>query len=377
MNILLFSTSRSLDRYYNYLLENTSDNFNCTVFSFDQKLPSPSLKYISKARRLNFLDIIDFKLKYKKANKKLKLNFIKPVEYSLEAFILSLRVSSLLKEKTPDLVVIWNGGRLKQRVVAETAKLHGLPVLYMENGLLPNTTSADRKGVNYNSSVPKNKDFYLTKKYQFNFSDTVKLDVRASTKKLSKTKTTLPEKFIFVPFQVESDSQIITHSPWIKSMRELFFLCKRYSEKKDKNIKFVFKEHPSSDYKYDDLYNLESDQLIFANGTPTEKLIRKSEAIITINSSVGIESLLLKKKVITLGNAIYNIDGICKHASSIKELENHIDSIDSWIPDQNLISYFLGYLENEYSIKGSWRSPDLIHVQSWETRALNIINESN
>jgi capsular polysaccharide export protein len=73
-------------------------------------------------------------------------------------------------------------------------------------------------------------------------------------------------------------------------------------------------------------------------------LIEKAGAIITINSSVGIESLLFYKKVITLGSAFYNIEGIVEHAENKNELENILKNLENYKLDKKLIENFLRYL---------------------------------
>ena len=100
-------------------------------------------------------------------------------------------------------------------------------------------------------------------------------------------------------------------------------------------------------------------------------MINNAKAVITINSSVGIESLLKHKNVITLGNAAYSIDGVVKQASSIDELALALDSLES-SADEDLINHFLYYIRYIYSVEGSWRTPSEIHLQSVKKRINEI-----
>jgi len=72
--------------------------------------------------------------------------------------------------------------------------------------------------------------------------------------------------------------------------------------------------------------------------------------VITINSTVGIESLLFHKKVIVLGDAFYNIEGITYEARDQKTLLEIIDTIEVLKLDTKLIGNFLKYLYNDYLI---------------------------
>ncbi|MCQ4062292.1 capsular biosynthesis protein, partial [Klebsiella pneumoniae] len=59
---------------------------------------------------------------------------------------------------------------------------------------------------------------------------------------------TLPERFIFIPFQDDRDTQVRLHSPWVRNMRDLFALGERIADETGWEV--VFKEHPSSRESY-------------------------------------------------------------------------------------------------------------------------------
>lgn len=82
-------------------------------------------------------------------------------------------------------------------------------------------------------------------------------------------------------------------------MRELFSFAELIAERSGRTV--VLKEHPSSRVKYPDLARRVSDRVIFANGNSTQELIEKADCVVTINSTVGLESILLAKPVLVLG----------------------------------------------------------------------------
>ena len=116
------------------------------------------------------------------------------------------------------------------------------------------------------------------------------------------------------------------------------------------------------------------ERVIFANENSTQELIEKSEFVLTINSTVGVESLLLGKKVITLGNACYNIDGLVRHATNADQLVNIIDSINDWEPDLNLLMKFLNYLNSDYLVPDSYKNPGNKHWQVMNEKINSFIN---
>lgn len=249
-----------------------------------------------------------------------------------------------------DAMLLWNGGKCRQRVAIEIAKLHGIKPIFFENGLLPNRLVLDTKGINADNSVPRNRAFFEAYHNDKLLPDTLIPRRAKNQKKFETSLTPLPEEFIFVPFQVDSDTQIISNSRWIKNMRQFFEQIEQLA--KVTPYIFVLKEHPSSSRNYPDLHDRANgtSKIQFANGYATQELIEKSLAVITINSTVGVESLLFKKRVVVLGDAFYRIEGITKGVENQKMLETLIKDLEHWKFEEELVENFLKYLYYDYLI---------------------------
>lgn len=305
---------------------------------------------------------------------------LRSAAYTLKYSLLFLNAYRFLKRYTPKILCVWNGLQLREKAVIDAAERLGITVVYFENGFLPNTTLADTQGVNVESSLPRNAQFYR------DYLETIggeqalkaldsKLDVRAphqSKSASSHSETLIDGKYFFIPFQVDVDSQVLYNSKRIKSMYALYeeieVIALRHPD-----WQFVMKEHPSCVRSYSELHQRQPN--IHFTSANTEELIRNSEAIITLNSSVGLEALLQFKKVCVLGEAVYEIDGICKKANSTEELESLLQAAldDSWQPDQTLINTFLNYMKNAFLVAGAWRKADEIHLKSFETYIQHLI----
>lgn len=133
-------------------------------------------------------------------------------------------------------------------------------------------------------------------------------------------------------------------------MRQLFEVIEELSRVTEYN--FVLKEHPSSSRNYPDLHQKAKKigNIQFANGYPTQELIQKSLAVITINSTVGVESLLFKKRVVVLGDAFYRIEGITKGVEHQEMLNQTIKGLEDWHFEEKLVENFLKYLYYDYLI---------------------------
>lgn len=309
-----------------------------------------SLNSIKMFSKVEFKEAIDYSLKFFYARNRIKPPlFLLKLYFSIELFFKYIKYSLIIDNKN-DLYIFWNGKKPRHLIAIQIIKLLDIKIKYMENGLLPNRLVFDGNGVNFENSVPRNRRFF--EEYTNNLHLPVELTPRIpkNRNKFSKKVKALPKNFIFVPFQVDYDSQILLYSPWIKNMVELFNLIEDISN--DLDYIFVIKEHPSSNKNYLDLHKRceKLEKIEFVNGYSTQELIEKSQAVMTINSTVGIESLLFYKKVIVIGDAFYNIDGITKSAKNRDQLLAVIKSLNDWKFETSLVENFLKYLYYEYLI---------------------------
>jgi capsular polysaccharide export protein len=257
---------------------------------------------------------------------------------------------------------IWNGQKQPYLTMVKAAELAGKRVLFFENGLLPNTTTVDYMGVNAFNSLPRNADFYLNLEQLPVTQSTIKLVKRDPHKKRQVSDQKLDNlnfNYIFIPFQVPADSQIVIHSSWVHSMEQLFHLVRDARNKlmlqgETKLPYLVFKEHPSWPGSFEHLYQLD-EFCLFANENDTQYLIEHANAVITINSTVGLESLLLGKKVITLGNACYNIEQLVLHATNENEFFEAFASLPNWQYNEELRQKFINFIASVYCIPDDWQ----------------------
>lgn len=297
----------------------------------------------------------------------------KSISYFLSALYFTCRAKSALSSINCDEVILWSDSKWRQMILISL--LENKKIWFMENGSLPQTTTLDSKGVNYNNSVPRDIEFYKN----YNPSKQVpstNLDVREhrkGKKLVLNEKVKLPGKYFFVPFQVDSDVQIIKHSPWIKNMEEFYALLQYSLDYIDPDIKYVIKEHPSSKQDYNHLHGI-SDRIIFANSANTQELIEASEGVITINSSVGIEALLLGSSVIVLGNAFYGIKGLVEMARNNRQFVSVVN--EKRVMGDDVRYKFINYLSDQYLVKGNWRSPNGEHVSSVYTKLRENVSDS-
>jgi len=373
MDILFISRRSSHSRYFKRL--SNAITLNSHVYEMGKIKFSSALLYLQLTKP-DLTDVIDRQLARKKAShptlfrSRLISHLYIKVLNVIETFRWAHYIN-IYKKTVPSKVALWNGQKLPNATPMLAAKHLNIPVVYFENGLLPNTTTVDHKGVNVHNSVPRTPMFYQTLDNSWpKHSLTAQLcERRAHKNKKVSEAITLPEKYLFIPLQVPNDTQIISNSSWITSMAEFIQQVQIAASVLPASIKLVIKEHPSWPKPFT-LDNNVHERFIFANSNNTQQLIENAQAVITINSTVGIESLLLNKKVITLSSACYNIDGLVLHAPNSKELKKCLSLVLDWQPDAQLRRIFLHFLEQVYCIPTRWSMADDIHFKRVEQRIL-------
>ncbi len=361
---LFISRPSSHYRYYKKLTAYLGKNAALHKLS---PLVLPSLKYWHRACSLDANELIDTHVKRKQVRHPLLCRSPKLLSLvkSLYLFRERCRAShyfSVLEKSSCTTVVMWNGMKQPNRTPYLVAQACGKETMLFENGLLPDTTVLDPKGVNARNSLPRDPEYYLNQ--TTNVRDLNKqLEIRKPHKhrKTAPNSITLPPRFVFVPFQVPNDTQIVCHSPWIASMESFYQALEQglehLQQRGELPFVFVVKEHPSWPRSFTHLHH-KNPNIIFANNN-TQELIENALAVITINSTVGIESLLLDKAVLTLGDAFYNIEGLAHHCDSQQTFNQALETLEQRPVNSLLLQKFLAYLKSEYLLPQAWKTSEL------------------
>ena len=363
---LFLALAKHQSLYFKRLLNETA--LQGKVFKPGQlPLPRP-WRFSSISGRLDWAALIEEKCQERRVKRKYD-GLIYRLLLRLELAWVALRVEALLRREQPANLVMWNGShRYCQLLLA--LRPEGCGTFFFENGLLPDTTTLDPKGVNFRNSVPRDAAFYRTYQAPQGATESRLELVPRPSRNPDLKPIPLPQRYVFIPFQDDRDTQVRLFSPWIDDMRQLFALGKRLSE--ECGIVVVFKEHPSSREHYPELHAQANERLLFANGNATQELIQNSEFVLTINSTVGLESVLLGKPVITLGQAFFNVPGLVVHADSESEMLALVSSYPQWSLEPQVREGFLRYLAAEYCIQGGWRDADSAQLQRVAQRMLMV-----
>lgn len=368
---LLMARGSSHIRYFKRFAASTS--LKVSVVQVNKTFFHPG--YFSYWRFTNSLDIDSYLTPHFAKKRKKFPRFCKTVFWGGYEWLMKVyaraeiaKFCGLIEKMEADVVGAWNGQKLPSSSVAFAAKAMDKEVVYFENGLLPHSTTCDVNGVNCLNSLPRDEVFYEQFSGEVTLPQTLQVRERAKAKAEGIAIDALPERYIFVPFQVETDSQVISNSPWIKSMAQLWqHIVNALDMANDPNLTIVIKEHPSDVIRHDKLHNKDP-RIIFTNQCSTQELIENAEAVMTINSTVGIESLLLGKKVIVLGEACYDIPSVAYRVRDEESMAWALTHLNECGFDENRQRQFLQCLNDYYVIPQAWAQAKGEHFKALESR---------
>jgi len=245
MRLLFFAVTK---QQYNYFqnLSNYLPYYSKVQFFSSLNLSFRGLSLLKNIDQKAILDTKYKEIEVKYSSKLQKYLYKKLLQFRLPWVV--MMAFKVLNHYKPDYIIVWNGKKFYQEIVLEVAKILEVKPIFFENGVLPNSTTMDFMGVNASNSLPRDIEFYKKIAYK-DISLPQTLEIRVSQKEKKQFNTKLPKEYIFIPFQVTSDTQIIQHSPWIRDMFDFFGIIEWLAEQLD--IVFIIKEHPSdrvSDY---------------------------------------------------------------------------------------------------------------------------------
>lgn len=255
------------------------------------------------------------------------------------------RCEKLLDAVRPDVLLVWNGYTgIIANVLRQSASIRGLGLAFLERSLLSNAAFVDRRGVNgYSSLCDRTMDEILAYDAQGPSASLVTETIpEVSPRQVDELRRAGPwrsaKKIIFVPLQVESDTNLRLHSPTIRSMNQLVQAV--WNEHHDENTAIVVRPHPEERATV---------QLSKLPGTYIDSQgdlntwLEVASLVVTVNSTVGLTALLRGRPVSALGRSIYSGKGIARGA----------------VPDAGEVEAYVRYLLGVHTACGYGLPADL------------------
>lgn len=170
--------------------------------------------------------------------------------------------------------------------------------------------------------------------------------------------------FLF-PLQLDFDFQIVAYSPFSGMAEAIRLVMRSFAAHAEPEDHLILKEHPwdpairnLEHFAYREAEALGIRHRVdYLRGGDLDTLIRHARAVVLVNSSTGIRTLQLRKPLKTLGQALFDIDGLT-HQGSLDGFWKEPGEID---PD--LAEAFLKVLAASIQIRGVFfQEPGLSHA---------------
>jgi len=234
-----------------------------------------------------------------------------------------------LADNAPDLVFWWSGVSIGTSVINQMKKR--CKIIFCEVGFFPQLEHLylDCQGINYLSSARSTPCLAIDETQQAKLSDKIE---RFKNSTFKEDKNFKEHGYIFLPLQLEHDTQIRKFSPNFKRNKDLInFLSKEFREEE-----IIAKPHPLDTKAAS--YVSKWANVRIATSVNTHQLIKNAKFVIGINSTVLIEALLYNKKVVAFGKGLFTGKNVVVEAhDNLKKAK----MVYSFIPDCATIQNFL------------------------------------
>ena len=323
----------------------------------------------------------------------------------------SLWVHRLMERRGVTDLLVFGDWRPHHREAVHIARLHGIRVWAFDEGYLrPHWITMERDGVNGNSTLPCTPEevreesrlcpepsspgvfpnplvcrqlravlyagasllampafpFYRTHRPYGHLKELFSgwiphlLSGRKRMKASEKALARLEEApFFLFPLQLDSDSQVRRYSPFSGMKEAIAWVMTSFARDAPENTHLVIRNHPldSGLIRYDRFIRSFSeacgiaDRVLFVESGNGLDMIRKSRAVVLLNSTMGIQALEQRKAVYCVGKAIYAMSGL---AQSVEEMPLARFWTEFREPDRELLQDFERLLLSHALVNGNF-----------------------
>ncbi len=168
--------------------------------------------------------------------------------------------------------------------------------------------------------------------------------------------------YFVYPLQIQRDYSIQAYSPYSGNEQPMEEILLSFAQSAPEQAHLIIKIHPldPNPFKWKRMVNARSEKLglagrvHFLDGGDLNRLLKNALGVITINSTTGITALQLGIPTRTLGDSVYNIDGL------VSRQQLHDFWGDPQPPNLQLRNAFVRALAGTVQLKGTYyRQPGL------------------
>lgn len=257
----------------------------------------------------------------------------------------------------PDHVAVaWNGLNGSRRVFMDGARDAGARRLFFELSPFKGRITCDPMGVNQANGLPRSAAFYLDWMQRTGVAHDTWRGHRAKIVQRAPSRAKSPGMgeagqggpYIFAPLQVPGDSQLRIFGGTFRTVPDFIDALVAAADHLPDGWHLKIKEHPTAEISFAQEIASRSPRVILDNQTDTFALVGNAAAVITVNSSVGLEAMFFEKPVIACGECFWAIPGIADHAPDLGAMTPLFARPEALGFDPAARAAFLNYLLDQY-----------------------------
>lgn len=247
------------------------------------------------------------------------------------------------------VAVAWNGLGGSRQAFLLAARDAGLGTLACELAPFPGRITVDPRGVNAESSV-MGQDFSHTPADDDWRAMGETLTARPSRRAdVGQSTAQLPDTpFLFCPLQVPSDSQVTLFAGWTGGMDGFLTALTQAATNLPQGWHLRLKEHPSARTPLNLAPLIATGRVILDNQSDSFAQLQASRAVVTLNSSMGLQAFFHDKPVITLGRAFFARQGLVEVAGDQVQLNHLFATPHALTFDPTQRARFMTWLDRHY-----------------------------
>jgi capsular polysaccharide export protein len=163
-------------------------------------------------------------------------------------------------------------------------------------------------------------------------------------------------RFYVFPLQLDFDFQIVAYSPFSSIEESIDLVLSSFARHAPPDAGLVLKEHPWDPALHDWAGSMHrrarelgiADRVSYLRGGNLDVLVQASAGVVTVNSTSGLRALQLLRPVQVLGQAVYDVPGLC-HQGGLDNFWTHAQA-----PQEDLVADYLRALAGTVQIRGAF-----------------------
>lgn len=289
-------------------------------------------------------------------------------ELILKAALCLAAFRTLIARHAPSACFVWNGQVFPPKALAVECGRAGIPVFFLERGLLPGFLVVDPAGINYGGilggprweetgkNVPEPDrgavDAYL-RKFRSEKVSVVRQGAMPDGEEIRRRLGIAPDaKIVFIPNQIDADTNIVHHAPRFPT-NESVVRAVAEALTGHPDVFVAVKPHPEdSGADLEEIRRSMKGRGAIVDGVNVHSLVEAAHLVVVRNSTAGLEAVLFGKPVVCLGRASYTGKGLTYDIEDPARLRETIAGLlataDPSLPVPGNLYPFLSFLLDGY-----------------------------